>query len=91
MSQVKLKLTLLRLDDRIQRVPPLNIRCNVMGAKILLNGEDTGKVTNARFLRWREGVYSLEKSGYEFVPESITESEMPQQEKTIDFCGMLTI
>ena len=84
-KNVKLKLTLLRLSTREAYVPPLNIRCDIMGAKVLLNGVDTGKVTNARFLRWREGVYSLEKSGYEFVPGSITESEMPQQEKTIDF------
>lgn len=84
-KNVKLKLTLLRLSTREAYVPPLNIRCDIMGAKVLLDGVDTGKVTNARFLRWREGVYSLEKSGYEFTPESITESEMPQQEKTIDF------
>ena len=91
MSQVKLKLTLLRLDDRTQRVPPLNIRCNIQGAKILLNGEDTGKTTNTRLIKWTAGTYSVEKPGYVFIPASITETDLPPSERTIDFIGIAQV
>ena len=86
-NKVKLILKLVRISDRMPFIPALNIRSNLQGAKILLDGVDTGRVTNARFVRWKAGTYSVEKEGYNFSPETSVEEIAPDIEKTIDFIG----
>jgi hypothetical protein len=86
-NKVKLTLKLVRISGRMPFIPALNIRSNLQGAKILLDGVDTGRVTNARFVRWKAGTYSVEKEGYKFSPETSVEEIAPHIEKTIDFIG----
>jgi hypothetical protein len=90
-NKVKLTLKLVRISGRMPFIPALNIRSNLQGAKILLDGVDTGRVTNARFVRWKAGTYSVEKEGYNFSPETSVEEIAPHIEKTIDFIGTAQI